>query len=170
MPVVQVKRIQTKPLTKEHINTIQNRWWYHENGMEFWTNNEEPPFFRKEMYDMRSHLLFLGGSEVCMPVFDPDLDAILTRGELWYKTPAKQVKGKPNQCHHNAANLWFNNQDKYTICTGYALSNDGIWRSHSWLIDKSAHRPHIVETTEKRVAYYGYQMSPQEAKKFYHYG
>ena len=169
MPSTQTKKIRTKPLSKSHINAIRNRWWYHENGIEFWKNSEIPPFFREEMYDLRKHLLSFGGFEVCMPTFEPDLDAILARGELWHKMPCKQAAGIPNNCHRNAATLWFNDPEKYTLCTGYALSNDGIWRCHSWLIDKASRRPHIIETTEKRVAYYGFQMSEQEAKAFYHH-
>jgi hypothetical protein len=45
-------------------------------------------------------------------------------------------------------------------CTGYALSKDGIWRSHSWCFDRKTYR--VVETTKKRVAYHGTVLSRKE--------
>ena len=37
------------------------------------------------------------------------------------------------------------------VGTGYALSDDGLWRSHSWVLTKKR----IIETTVSRVKYLG---------------
>lgn len=57
-------------------------------------------------------------------------------------------------CHENVAKMHRRNPQRFAICTGYALSNDSIWRPHSWVLDKKNRR--IIETTEKRVTYYGF--------------
>ncbi len=38
------------------------------------------------------------------------------------------------------------------IATGYALDADGLWRQHSWVMDKKGR---VIETTVRRVAYCG---------------
>jgi len=47
--------------------------------------------------------------------------------------------------------------------TGWALSNDGIWRQHTWLLKGKA----IVETTSPREKYYGFVLTDEEANQFW---
>ena len=54
----------------------------------------------------------------------------------------------------------------YRVCTGYALSDDGMWRQHSWCIDKRPRTTKIIETTEPRVLYFGYVLNDEETKRF----
>lgn len=60
---------------------------------------------------------------------------------------------------------WEANKMILDICTGYALSKDGIWRQHSWCQLKKTKQ--VVETTIKRIEYYGFVLSSDEAHKFY---
>jgi len=115
----------------------------------------------------------------CFPgLLEEDLSKILSRGFFQLGKHAKRMPGDPSQCHANAANLWEQNKERAAIVTGYALSKDGIWRQHTWLIDlhksvgaEGARRMHgtffqIVETTEPRVLYYGFRLTEDEAEQF----
>ena len=46
------------------------------------------------------------------------------------------------------------------IAFGYALSTDGLWCQHSWGVDAEDGR--IIETTERRVRYYGLILNDDE--------
>lgn len=116
-----------------------------------------------EFLKLHGLLLSIGGYETCFPYVEEDMANILARGR-YYGGFSKMMKGKPSRCHENACNLWTVNKDKHDvhIATGYALSADGMWRQHSWLVQRyqtaTQHRTRIIETTEKRVAYFGYEM------------
>lgn len=72
----------------------------------------------------------------------------------------KQTQNSLNECHRNSARLW--SEDKGKIITGYALSDDGIWRQHSW-IDAG---DYLIETTDSRVLYFGYCLNDAESQEF----
>jgi hypothetical protein len=55
----------------------------------------------------------------------------------------------PSRCHENALTLAVKHLAEWW--TGFALSDDGIWRMHSW----GFHEGQVIETTEKRTLYYG---------------
>lgn len=108
---------------------------------------------------LHERLLALGG-EALVPLHEPDLDAILARGEPFGPTQVI-LEGRPSQCHENVARL---PAEDYRIVTGWALSaDDGLWRQHSWALDAAGR---VVETTEPRAAYFGYVLSPGEAATF----
>ncbi len=95
----------------------------------------------------------IGGSVVCA-AFEEDIQLILRHGKTWVPLQKDIVmrRGEAIRCHDNSILL----QEAYPhlhVCTGYALSNDGIWRSHSWCFEQHTYR--IIETTVKRVAYHG---------------
>lgn len=79
------------------------------------------------------------------------------------------MEGVPNQCHKNSCELWYANNDTFDIhiCTGYALSQDGLWRQHSWLVAIIENQPKIIETTVDWVAYYGFIRTEEECELFY---
>lgn len=67
-------------------------------------------------------------------------------------------------CHRNVAKLWFRKALKLAaIGTGYALSEDGSWRMHSWGIRKDGR---VVETTVVRMKYFGLVLRDREAELF----
>ncbi|MBK7092438.1 MAG: hypothetical protein IPH59_12085 [bacterium] len=103
--------------------------------------------------ELGDRLKLIGGTAVCA-AFEEDMNLVLRAGVTW--APIQKdillIRGENCRCHQNVLRLWEANPD-LKACTGYALSKDGIWRSHSWCFDQSIHR--IVETTGKRVAYHG---------------
>lgn len=113
---------------------------------------------------LREVLLKIGGSEVHIPDDDPDLENVLARGQAWRGAVASPAPGLPDRCHQNAIWLWEDNRDDMRIATGYALSDDGGWRSHSWCVDVGGTR--VFETTEPRADYYGFIMTEEECEDF----
>lgn len=112
---------------------------------------------------LEAKLLPLGGERVVWLGFDEDLDKILERGRVFAGEGATVEQGAPSQCHSNVARLW--DEDSNAICTGYALSDDGLWRQHSWLLASDGT---IVETTEPRTLYFGFVLEGDEASDFFY--
>lgn len=113
----------------------------------------------KKHLPLKKILLEIGGWSVCIH-HEPDLPKILTRGR---KFPGKSrtVRGEDSQCHSNVGNLYENNKN-FQICTGYGLTRDGMWRQHSWGLVQNT----VIETTEKRIAYFGFVLTEEEAGEF----
>jgi hypothetical protein len=119
------------------------------------------PFKNKSLEDLKQKLLSEGGWAVILPEDEFDIDQIVERG-FFSDGKSKLIKGEPCRCHSNSALLWHKDK-KRKICTGYALSDDGVWRSHTWcVVDKTK----IIETTIKRIKYYGYILSRVESAFF----
>lgn len=108
-------------------------------------------------------LLSHGGTVVTAQP-EEDLDEILSRGYAKSGRGAGVRKGETSQCHRNAALLWDGNRDRAVIVVGWALSDDGIWRQHSWVKDTAEDR--IYETTVARKLYFGFDLTPEEAQTF----
>jgi hypothetical protein len=117
---------------------------------------------------LRDRLLAIGGLVALIARVEGDLEPLLVRGVLWLGSGARVARGNDCQCHANSAALWAQDTAHYQIATGYALSEDGIWRQHTWVIERPGEvtTAQIVETTEPRVAYYGYPMTVAEAESF----
>ena len=113
-----------------------------------------------EFTKLEQKLLSLGGDMV-VPRREPDQDKILSWGRLW-NGAVKVVKGLPRNCHENVAKLWRKHPRRYHIATGWALSEDGLWRQHSWII----HGDTVVETTIPMEKYFGFVLTPLEAQRF----
>jgi hypothetical protein len=96
-------------------------------------------------------LLTHGGSVVVPPPGpESDLDALLDRAAAFGSTTRFEPRDV-NACHENVAVLWIDGEVE-SIGTGYALSDDGLWRQHSWGVDADGT---VVETTAERQAYVG---------------
>jgi hypothetical protein len=125
----------------------------------------------EQFYKLHKLLISIGGYQTCFPDIEEDMGKILERGRFW-PGRSKMMVGRPSQCHSNASELWDLNHTDHDvrICTGYALSSDGMWRQHSWLTHyyetTYQKRCRLIETTVKRVAYYGYEMTDEEAYEF----
>lgn len=111
---------------------------------------------------LKKILLDIGGHACIIPNIEPDLQKILARGRR-FPGRSRMMKGEPSRCHSNSAYCWDENRELCKICTGYALSRDGIWRQHSWVLHESRT---VVETTVKRVQYFGYVMTEEECEMF----
>jgi hypothetical protein len=119
----------------------------------------------KQLRILRDKLIAIAGDAVVLPMIEDDIDILLQRGDIIpqnYKP--KMMEGAPCQCHSNVARLYEANPDRMVVCTGYGLSDDDLWRPHSWGWDKRSRR--IVETTESREIYWGVKLAPNEAEVF----
>lgn len=117
----------------------------------------------------REILLGWGGKLVCAQ-YEEDMGKLLSCGVgiKWRPRHDKVQLGEPSRCHANAARLWEDDPDNISIMTGWALSKDGIWRQHTWVItcEMPPKTGRIIETTEKRLVYFGYRMTKKEAERF----
>lgn len=108
---------------------------------------------------LRKVLLSLGGDEMVAPPgdFERDLEALLKLGHVT-AGPVRLKVMKTSNCHGNIQELW-NREAKglVALCTGYALSDDGLWRQHSWGILREG----VLETTEPRAKYFGVVYAPE---------
>ena len=104
---------------------------------------------------------------------EADLDALLERASFFVGTEIAFAGGAENRCHMNSAIFWLNNENSCSLMTGYALSEDGIWRQHSWCllfkdpISGKDINSCVVETTERRLLYYGFKLNTDEAARFF---
>ncbi|GAG76359.1 unnamed protein product [marine sediment metagenome] len=116
-----------------------------------------------EYTKLEQRLLSMGG-EMVVPRHEPDQDKMLSRGKLWVKDSIKivTIRGTHGNCHGNVAEIWRHNPERYHIATGWALSEDGLWRQHSWIIDGRT----VIETTTYREKYFGFVLTPLEAQQF----
>ncbi len=130
---------------------------------------KQAKFFREaqrkqpDLKRLKALLLRFGGDFLVPP---PDSDGIvpvllgfgfLTNGPITMKTM------KVRSCHENVAAVW--KARKFGIiafATGFALSNDGLWRRHSWGILRDG----VLETTEPRLMYFGIVVQGFLADKF----
>jgi hypothetical protein len=119
---------------------------------------ERDPRFRI----LEERLLAWSGDFVVFPGTEEDMDNILTRGHI-YNGVTERAAGSPSNCHENAASLWEADPSMWTIFTGYALSADGLWRQHSWVMAADGV---VHETTEERTMYFGFAMTDDEAGEF----
>jgi len=155
------KPLVCNPIDEDWQNRINTDCWWASG----YTGNDCGSPLEMELI---KKLLSFGGYEACVEYQDADAKNLLERGQLWYGDHAILIKGAPNQCHRNACNLWLGNctTHEVAVATGYALSNDGLWRQHSWLLQRKSRSVQVIETTMKRIAYFGYVMTEAEAKQF----
>lgn len=160
----QVKReLKLSPEAKPYPKNA-DKWWSRQWEGEP-ANPAESEKMRK-MFALREKLLSFGGIEACLPLVEEDYDAIMERGEFFYGSSYMR-KGRPSRCHENASLLWDANRNNTKIATGYALSEDGLWRQHSWVVQElESGRLRVWETTVRRVAYFGFVMTEEECEKF----
>jgi hypothetical protein len=108
--------------------------------------------------------LLAHGGDLVVPPRDPEPNLAELRSAATPATGAvRHVDGDASECHGNTAALWIR-AEADAIGTGYALSDDGLWRQHSWGVDADGT---VVETTERRVAYVGVVLTdPADAVMF----
>jgi hypothetical protein len=111
-------------------------------------------------------LLAQGGHTVVIPFADVDMTPLFMGRKDRNATPPKKIeliKGEVSACHANSAKLWKKSPKTTQFVTGYALSADGIWRRHSWVMRGET----LIETTVRRRKYSGFALPMTLAKKFY---
>jgi hypothetical protein len=105
-----------------------------------------------ELERLNALLLGIGGSFLVPPFHpDPFVPLVLEWGFLMVG-PVSFKPMKASMCHQNVAALWKGRHKGVVgIATGYGLSDDGLWRRHSW----ATLRDGVLETTEERQRYFG---------------
>lgn len=116
-----------------------------------------------ELRRLKLLLLKLGGDFVVAPPKpDADVTALLECGFLiGGKIVLKEMAR--SACHQNVSALWRARKFGLVgIATGFALSDDGLWRQHSWGILRDG----ILETTQARLKYFGILLQGEKADYF----
>ena len=153
-----------RPMSEEWKERCRNNAFWFQDTLEEAKNMA--PGIDERLFELKDCLLDFAGEAVRLPEYEEDLENILEYGQFWLGYNAERIPGEPCQCHENSALLWRENKEITNICTGYALSEDGMWRQHSWLIHRKPRSNKIVETTLPRVLYYGFAMPPELSERF----
>jgi hypothetical protein len=116
-----------------------------------------------ELKKLKPLLLRFGGDYlVAPPKPDPDLLRLLQ----WGIVTGGRIVLKPmkrSSCHENVSVLWRKRRfGTVGIATGYALSEDGLWRQHTWGLLRDG----ILETTATRLVYFGIILQEEKADLF----
>lgn len=122
--------------------------------------DREVPGYGEIWRRLRAMLLEIGGTEVVPPLgHETGLVPLLCRAEVRSGSGAVREPGRRSDCHANTERILARGATRHgrpvvSGWAGYALSDDGLWRQHSWamLVDGT-----IVETTEPRELYVGYR-------------
>lgn len=158
-------RFKLDPMSEDWHDRCSNQGWTQDSNLLDQTriNGEQ---IDPRLDALKSVLLEACGFVVCLPKFEEDIQNILLRGEFARGNRSKSIPGKPCDCHCNSCFLWEENKDTFHIWTGYALSRNGAWRQHSWCTSEIEDEIKLIETTEKRLLYFGYKMTDEEANEF----
>ena len=117
-----------------------------------------------EILELREKLLEIDGEElVAIPPklgLDPFVPFLTELGEVM-EYPVKLRKMEASQCHDNVERL-VKDKKPSVMGRGYGLSDNGLWRNHSWGLKQTRGRLAIVETTVSREIYFGVLL-PREA-------
>jgi hypothetical protein len=128
--------------------------------------SRHPKLWQDPKYiELRRNLLRFGGSEVNLELREPHLDILISeRAMVWDGAVSKRVRGgELHRCHINVARHYERQaRPRWRIATGYGLSDDGLWRQHSWLCGNKS----IGETTVLFVAYAGVVLDEIESVLF----
>lgn len=124
--------------TKEHIKWLTTRPWYKP------IHNQINTLLQSIMPN--THI-------VAIPSVHISLEFLLSNGRL-YNNKVVFVKMKSSHCHDNCDDL-LEKGDIHSICCGFALSDDGLWRFHSWGLTKDNT---LVETCTIRLMYFGIEI------------
>lgn len=118
------------------------------------------------LFPLEQKLLAVGGTRMIYR-YEPDLKQLLTNA-IVFDAQIELIRGELHNCHSNVAHYWNKNRERLAIVTGYALSEDGLWRQHSWLLRKNVivEQCRLLETTIRREKYFGIILTDNEAEIF----
>lgn len=102
--------------------------------------------------ELKAKLLTFGGEAVIFLGKPPKYKTLLNKGQMFLGDNVKMWKLAEGRCHDNVDYI-VGRWPHFMGFTGFALSQDGLWRYHSWIWDPV--RNCVRETTEPRLVYYG---------------
>lgn len=161
-PDMVAKPIKWNPMSEDWKKRVEAMQLYNEDATAPWLTNE----MKKTLRALRDRILTFGGDEVLLNTRDEDAEKVLERGQFFYGSKYMK-KGEDCRCHQNVAYLWDANRGRCQIATGYALSEDGLWRQHSWVVQPMTRTVKVWETTVERVAYFGVVLNDEECQEFF---
>lgn len=103
-----------------------------------------------DAFKLREHLVAAAGIDMEINQ-ETDFEDLLEHGEFYGETYEK-ISGAQRDSYKNCSKTWDKHPEKYSIVSGFALGNNGIWRIHDWLVDKD---DNVFETTALRSLYFG---------------
>jgi len=144
-------------ITKEHFSL--------DNERSTFLINKLKEGFEKDsnIFNLSKKLEEIEKNTILLPGFwesKTEIERLIKRGVIFGPTEKFDLGG-PSQCHNNVIDKYLENNN-YEIVTGYALSEDGLWRSHSWLLKEGI----VFETTEERLKYFGVILKEDEPGLF----
>jgi hypothetical protein len=115
--------------------------------------------------DLCSHLIQIDGKIVVVEFHESPgfCKALVKFGEVTHNDNLELFIGEDRECHTNSAVLWSQNREIYCLVTGFALSDDGVWRRHSWVKTNDGK---LIETTIRREKYFGLTLKTELAESF----
>lgn len=177
LPSQMPKKVHTEEIDSEWLENLKmsNLYWFKGSKEPY---NYPPGFGPTErklvprMLELRERILSFAGKQVCMPFVEDEerLHQLETRGQIWYGDNSVFKQGARSQCHLNSAMICLENKMKgkgnIHMVSGYALSDTGMWRQHSWCVEVQESQNIIIETTELRTLYFGYVLDDKELMEF----
>lgn len=152
-----IKKILQKiePISDDRINFLITRPWWKK------IHNHAQKFINK--YFPKTHIV---------PFMDHmSLISLVAMNDIFISNKGSSVlyEMEMGNCHENVHKLVKSSSDPnnhlfpfYNLhaYTGYALSEDGLWRNHSWVIgrSKTSDEKIIIETTTPRLIYMGIKL------------
>lgn len=125
-------------------------------------NSSEMVQEQPRLLELEQRLLAKAGQAVAL-LPEPDLDELLAKGNFIKPQAVWLVPGRAGRCHTNTVRLWEKSNGNMRIFTGWSLAQDGRWYQHSW----GALWGKLVETTEPRLLYFGYELTNELAAEFW---
>lgn len=161
-PLKTAEDIKTAKIKIPKTDLIDEEWKKNQKKMFWWADPDLQLMkeFEKEN-KLRERLIAIGGDNAAVineyknDDFD-EIDLILKYGQLLYSGYNAVINPFTDysNCHSSSQKFYFANRKSTKVCTGYALSEDGLWRSHSWILLMG--KNNIIECTPtRRLVYYG---------------
>ncbi len=122
------------------------------------------PGFADVWAELRGHLLAAGGEDVVPGVRNiASVRELLAGAKMITPGSVTVARVARRSVLENSLVVWLENNGQGTVCRGYALSGDGLWREHTWLQEDGR----IVDATAAHLAYFGTQLGTTEAAAMY---
>jgi hypothetical protein len=116
-----------------------------------------------KLTELKRLLLKIDGDFLVAPPKPDSHLALLLRSGFVMHGPVTLKITATSACHQNAAAIWRSHKSNVVgIATGYALTRDGLWRQHSWVVLRDG----LLETTVKRTKYFGVLLQDSHADRF----
>lgn len=115
--------------------------------------------------ELATALLKLGGRALVVPRdFLPPVafGALLDGAQGWARADASRAPVTMRKLEPTVAARWSHAPRRYSIARGFALDEDGLWRSHTWLVRGAR----AIELGPPRLRYLGAVLSDDEATRW----